>query len=234
MAFNYSPKIVTNGLVMYLDAANNRSFVNGSSVWNDLSRTGVIGALTNGPTYNSANGGSIVFDNTDDFISTNYIPTIGTGNITYSVWFKTSTSQTGGLIGVRAAVGAVQCVLVICNSAGSVGSNLYMSTYDGSIIRNGATTETWVDNTWHNAVMVHTSTTDTLYVDGILRKINTSSAVNVNNTQPLLVGCNPNGNTYLGSWVFNGNISNALVYNRALSESEVLQNYNTLKSRFGK
>ena len=58
MAFNYSPKIVTNGLVLCLDAANPKSYVSGSTKWNDLSKNYLNGTLTNGPTFNSANGGS--------------------------------------------------------------------------------------------------------------------------------------------------------------------------------
>jgi hypothetical protein len=66
MSFNYSPKIVTDGLVLYLDAANTKSYVSGSTVWNDLSRSGYNGTLTNGPTFNISNGGSISFDGVDD------------------------------------------------------------------------------------------------------------------------------------------------------------------------
>ncbi len=71
MAFNYSPRVVTDGLVLYLDAANQYSYVSGSTSWNDISRGGNNGILTNGPTYNSANGGSIVFDGTNDLIIKN-------------------------------------------------------------------------------------------------------------------------------------------------------------------
>jgi hypothetical protein len=223
--------IVTNGLVLNLDAANRKSFVSGSTSWFDLSGGNNTGTLTNGPTYSISDGGSISFNGSTNFISTNLVPTIGSGNITYSVWFKTTTSQTGGLIGVR-SVSATQCVLVMSNSVGNTGTNLYMSCYDGSIVRSGATTKTWADGKWHHAVMVHTSTSDTLYVDGVLEKQNTSSAMNINNVQQLLVGCNPNGNTYLSGWVFNGSISNAITHNRALSATEILQNYNTLKNRY--
>jgi len=68
MAFSYSPKIATDGLVLCLDAANNRSYPGSGTAWTDLSRGGNNGALTNGPTFNSANGGSIVFDGTNDYV----------------------------------------------------------------------------------------------------------------------------------------------------------------------
>jgi hypothetical protein len=66
MAFNYSPKIVTDGLVLYLDAANSKSYVSGSTTWSDLSRGGNNGTLTNGPTYSSAKGGIIILDGSND------------------------------------------------------------------------------------------------------------------------------------------------------------------------
>ena len=67
MAFSFSPKIVTDGLVLYLDAANPKSYVSGSTTWRDISRGGNNGTLVNGPTFDSGNGGNIVFDGVDDY-----------------------------------------------------------------------------------------------------------------------------------------------------------------------
>jgi hypothetical protein len=232
MAYNFSPKIITDGLLLYLDAANTRSYPGTGTTWSDLSRGGNNGTLINGPTFNSGNGGSVVFDGSNDYVATNYTPTIGTGNITYSVWFKTSTSQTGGFIGIRGS-NFIQCILVMCNSIGTAaGTNLLMSSFDGVTNRVGSTTETYADNKWYNAVMVHTSSADTLYINGVLVKTNTSATQNITVTTNLLIGCNPNNNAPLSGWVFNGNISNTLIYNRALTAAEVLQNFNATKTRF--
>ena len=62
MAFHYSPNIVSDKLVLYLDVANTRSYVSGSTIWNDLTPDLNNGTLINGPTFNSANGGSLVFN----------------------------------------------------------------------------------------------------------------------------------------------------------------------------
>ncbi len=103
MSFNYSPRIITDGLVLYLDAANTRSYPGSGTAWNDLSRSGNNGTLVNGPTFNSANLGSIVFDGTNDYSevtsrNTNleFQPTSG-----YScmVFYKsTATSTTNGAL----------------------------------------------------------------------------------------------------------------------------------------
>ena len=55
MATKYSPQVVTNGLVLCLDAANPRSYVSGSTNWFNLANTSISGSLTNGPTYSSNN-----------------------------------------------------------------------------------------------------------------------------------------------------------------------------------
>jgi hypothetical protein len=93
MAFNYSPKTVTDGLVLYMDAANSKSYVSGSTTWNDISRSGNNGTLVNGPTFNSSNGGSIVFDGTDDYVSFGVINLISGTNTTIEVWVNSSSPQ---------------------------------------------------------------------------------------------------------------------------------------------
>ena len=67
MALHHSPRIVTSGLVLALDAADRNSYPGSGTTWTDLSGNANNGTLTNGPTFNSANGGSIVFDGTNDF-----------------------------------------------------------------------------------------------------------------------------------------------------------------------
>ena len=72
---NGGPGIITDGLVLYVDAANSYSYVSGSTVWNDLSRTTTSGSLINGPTFNTRSGGNIVFDGINDYVPT---PTLST------------------------------------------------------------------------------------------------------------------------------------------------------------
>jgi hypothetical protein len=106
MAFRYSPKIVTDGLVLYLDAANTKSYVSGSTTWNDISRGGNNGTLVNGPTFNRGNGGSIEFDGVDDYVTTNSETKNliqGQTNITVGITFQLDTIDVlRGLIGTLA------------------------------------------------------------------------------------------------------------------------------------
>jgi len=231
MAYNTFSPIITNGLVFCLDAANNKSYPGIGLNWYDL-KTVTPALLTNGAYYAPWNDGSISFDGLSDYVSTDFIPTIGVGDITYDVWFKTDTAQTGGIIGVR-DTSAIQCVLVMSDSTGSsIGGNLLLYSYDGSVINSTYTTKTWNDGIWHNVVIVHSSTNQDIYVDGILESSNSSSSQNLNITSKLLIGCNPNGNVPLSGWNFYGSISNARVYDRALSSDEISYNYDAIKFRY--
>lgn len=69
MSYHNGPKIVSEGLVLYLDAANSKSYSGTGTTWTDLSGNSNNATLVNGPTYSSLNGGGIVLDATDDFIS---------------------------------------------------------------------------------------------------------------------------------------------------------------------
>ena len=86
MSFNYSPKIVNDSsLVLYLDAANNRSYPGSGTNWNDISKGANTVTLVNGPTFNTSKGGNIVFDGADDYCSTNLVKTFT--NMTIQAWF---------------------------------------------------------------------------------------------------------------------------------------------------
>ena len=103
MSVEGGPDIVTNGLVLYLDAANNRSIVSGSTTWFDLSRNGNTGSLINGPTYSSANGGSIVFDGANDYVACGNLTTLN--NMSIGMWVKV-LSNAGSYKAFAGAVGA--------------------------------------------------------------------------------------------------------------------------------
>ncbi len=223
MAFRYSPKIVTDGLVFYLDAANPNSFVNGSSVWNDLGKNGYTGTLINGPTYNSLNGGSIVFDGTDDGVSVT-VPTIG--DTTYAVWFKMSANNSNKRL-INASTSNFRNFSIGYDGSGA---NNVLGGYDGT--NQPLTVATFADGLWHYAVVVMKTNDYKIYVDGQNQTLTWglgSTGNWVNNT----TNVNYIGSSNVGQ-VYNGNMASVQIYNRALSATEVLQNYNTMKSRFGR
>jgi hypothetical protein len=234
MAFNYSPKVITDGLVLYLDAANRYSYVSGSTSWNDISRGGNNGTLFNGPTFSSANAGSITFDGTNDYGTINQLDLSSTNKITVSFWFK-FTSTTAKLpseftTNSDNTTGAFQ----IGTSAVSPG-DLYAHIYQGgyNMIRTSAS---YNDGLYHNVAFVFDLSLAVnqkiqCYVDGnVVSKIQMQSTnVTANFLKNDLYIFSRAGTSFFQP----GTLNMYKIYNRALSATEVLQNYNATKTRFG-
>ena len=224
----YGPKIVTSGLVLCLDAANKRSYPGTGTTWTDLSGNSNNGTLINGPTFNSGNQGSIVFDGTNDYISVPHAFNISSGGVTFNIWFKlTSTSWTP----------------LIADWTGSPYSFI-IQVYTGLLnigLRNaadvnllGLSNPTINANAIYNLQIAYDETTKigSSYINGILNDTKTSvqaDAAIVNSSNTWSIGLKQDtGN------VISGNVYSCNIYNRSLTAAEVLQNYNATKSRFGR
>ena len=216
--------IVTDGLVLCLDAANSKSIVSGSTTWTDLSRSNNNGTLRNGPTFDSGSGGSIVFNGSTDYVSVsnNINPT----NITLDFFYKTSVNSFYEYL--------------VSNSRDCCGTyNGYgLVIFDGTprfLIWN-STASTVLGNPVTLNQIHHISAT----YDGIQQKLYQNGVlVNTLNTT-LGIGNPPSYNLVIGAlgyipgtYNITGNIYTSKIYNRALSSQEVLQNYNATKGRFG-
>ena len=210
--------IVTNGLVLCLDAANIKSYSGSGTTWSDLSGNSNTGTLTNGPTYSSANGGAIVFDGTNDYstIATSGFP-FGSSAGTLSAWAKTDTISGGNrcIVSYGSNNTSLARLLVIINST------YYFGGYANDITATGVPL-----NTWFNMVGVYDGTNASMYINGSLVSGPTAKTWNaVASTAQIGRG------TYDGEY-WDGSISQVSIYNRALSAAEVLQNYNALKDRY--
>ena len=224
MSFNYSPKIVNDSsLVLYLDAANNKSYVSGSTTWNDISRGGNNGTLVNGPTFSSANGGSIVFDGVNDYVLGTNITNYFTNQIYVSVVYKL-TSLGNFPMALTLGIAELPEGLSLRHSGGTGIIQLVLST---------STTTTLQSSTSVLNQIVQVG----LWYDGATWKgyqngVEFASASKTGNIQfgsaPLLrIGSRSDG------FYFPGNIYSAQIYNRALTQQEILQNYNATKTRYG-
>ena len=94
MALNHGPKLVTDGLVLWMDAADRTSYPGSGTTWTDLTRNGYNGTLTNGPTFSSANGGAIVLDGTDDYVQNSFSLDPNLGGFTYEAVLTSATANT--------------------------------------------------------------------------------------------------------------------------------------------
>ena len=215
------PNIITDGLVLYLDAANQKSYPSTGTVWTDLSGLGNNGTLTNGPTFSSANNGSIVFDGTNDFIAGNTVALSGSA-FTIGVWIKplvTPVTKTFFSLGsVESANTALHLRFV---SAISLKMGFYSNDIDVTISN--------ITGNWNYiAGTLETSRLRSVYQNGFLKGSDTAISMFTGNTAYAI-----------GNWVILGGIQNinaeitsVQIYNRALSSDEILQNYNATKSRF--
>jgi hypothetical protein len=220
--------IITNGLVLNLDAGFTPSYSRSGTTWYDISLSGNNGTLTNGPTFSSDNSGSIVFDKVDDIVQRNSID-VG-NNFTIGIWCKptTATRQTMVANGYTYDNNRDRNEGFLFN-IGNAGTDMFISLgrdLYGRISPTGLISA----NTWFYACATYNGSTINLYFNGTSVGGNFfGSPITINyNFAPFFLG----GWNYPGDW-FGGNIAIAQMYNRALSTTEILQNYNATKGRFG-
>jgi hypothetical protein len=235
MAGTVAPNVVTDGLVLYLDAANTKSYPGSGTTWTDIA-AGNNGTLVNGPTYSTSGAGSIVFDGTNDTTNFGNILNMGLNSWTVSCWFKINSYTSGaqGIIGKTSYRSYVGRYTITIDTG--VLYALFQPTTNFTV----TTSITPYNNSqWHNATMTINRTGFlTLYVDNISVgtpvDISSTSGVNLNaSTDYLFVGSYSDNTGQTPSLFFNGSIGIAQIYNRALSVQEITQNYNATKTRYG-
>jgi hypothetical protein len=238
MAYSFGPpKIVTDGLVLHLDAGNRRSYPGSGTTWTDLSGAGNNGTLTNGPTFNGDNAGSIVFDGVNDYttLPTNFFtyPTLTT--FTISLWFKSSQSNGGTLFGQQntsaPSINPTGWIPVIyLRSDGYIRSEPFWTGNANNFI---LSTSVLNNNIWYNIVITFQSGVHILYVNGISNSQRTGlTLTSYTTTYYYFIGAGVSNQRFLGSNYFSGNISNFIFYNRALSATEIQQNFNSSRARY--
>ena len=226
----YYGGIVTNGLVLNLDAAKLDSYPRTGTLWRDISGNGNNGILTNGPTFNSANGGSIVFDGVNDsvIVADNSMLDLA-GNKTLCSWVYMGADSVGcGIVGKSNSTDRGMALGYGWNSNGFM-ALAWNSTNNPFIVKNLSRDIL----KWNYLAAVQDGTIRHLYVYDIegLRYSSFSGGIHSwDNTQTLTIGNANNGNNLAPG---NTRIAQITVYNRALSAQEVLQNYNATKGRFG-
>ena len=224
MGLSHSPKIVTNGLVLCLDAGNTKSYPGSGTVWTDLSGNGNNGTLTNGPTFSGTNGGSLVFDGTDDYSTVSNNITPGTGNFAVSVWvYKTETAANryvwdfGSNGGTLSSGTSVTQGFRYYNPSASFGS-----LYTAGPIHN--------INTWYNIVISRISGTTYFYSNGSLITSGADSGNIGSWGTTFNIGRYGGGSGY----EHQGRISSLLVYkDKGLTATEIQQNFTALRGRYG-
>ena len=248
MAFFHSPNIVTDGLVLCLDAADKTSYsgsIHGGTIatWTDLSGNGNNGTFNN-TTFDSGSGGNINFDGTDDYVQIGDSSTmaLGTGNVTFMAWVKfNSVSGNQVIIGDEGGSGDTSqnnfhlFMLFDESSVGQIalrGHTLSPNQYN--FILSSTNNVVSAGNWYHLVGVLDRSSTSTskIYVNGVDK---TGSATNFDS------GANSMDFSYwslgrrtnVGDFDLNAKIASVIQYNTVLSHTEVLQNFNAQRVRFG-
>jgi hypothetical protein len=224
MSFHHSPSIVKDGLVLCLDAKDLKSYSGSGTTWVDRSGNGNNGTLVNGV---SAIGGSMVFDGVNDYVSVNNIGTllnaIGLGDFCLSFWFNFTKSSRGDLFCWKTTDSTDDIGIILDNILNTIQVFFKINGSGGYT----ALSVPYQKNTPQQFILQRES--------GILKGILNASLIsstsntldlNLHNETQVRLGSN------IGILYMQGSIYNTLIYNRALSPAEILQNYNATKSRF--
>jgi hypothetical protein len=253
MGLKHHPRIITDGLVFYLDAANSRCYPGSGNTTYDLKYGGIGGTLVNGIGFSTSNNGSFVLDGTNDYFESPHSSVINiSGSITVDVWIymtSVNNSQDMNLICKYSNFGgASNQSWILFKSTGdyrsyspdglSANNNEFCwlasssGNFTGALIGTG---EQVITNTWYNVAAIYNSSTEKMliYINGQLKtnvtRTGQTPGVLSTNLRNLQIGGTPLDSN---RWV-QGRIPIARVYNRALSSQEISQNYNATKKRYG-
>ena len=238
---SHHPSIVKNGLVAYYDAANPKSYPTTGTSWNDLTKNKLVGTLTNAPTYNSGNSGSIVFIRANNqYLS---VGALSGSFASFSIitWFyPTSISNYENILdlnyGYSGSTGnyGPRLEMTAAGNLAWVYSNNSSNTsyYSHDVITSGMTV-----NSWYCVGITYDATgnSSVTYLSGLntgKSRITTGSPTGFLGTMNnLRIGQGFNLASYTQRG-FDGRVSMVQVYNRSLTATEMLQNYNAIKGRF--
>ena len=234
----YYGNIVKDGLVLLLDAAKKDSYPGSGTLWRDVSGNNLSGTLTNGPTFNSSNGGSIVFDGINDCVEFGDVLDLGTNSLTISHWVNITTHS--NQIFMSKGLAAAQNYRFATGLGFPVSNRLYgfmQGTSNPDITPYGSTILPL--NTWFMATYVfNRASSIQIYYNGVLETLTGNATIsqwnglNFQSVNPFRIGSYTASNNIGVVNSMNGRMGITQMYFRALSATEVLQNYNATKGRY--
>jgi hypothetical protein len=226
MATKYNNKIVTDGLVLCLDAGDVKSYSGSGSTWTDRSGNSNNGSKVSAPVFSSDNGGVFVFDGTNDGFSFSSVPQVFNGSVTFEGWFYFEDS------GVRD---------ILFGSYNESGTKVNFERSSSNNLRlwwNNGTNNIYSSNNtvpsdqWCYVTMIRNKEAGKFqfYVNGELDTEPTVSSADIATVAtPFRLG----RDTRDGTTCLNGKIGNVKLYSKALTAEEIAQNFNATKDRFG-
>lgn len=209
----YPIPIDTTSLVLNLDAGNPSSYSGSGSSWIDLSGNSNTGTLNNSPTFTADNGGYLTFNGSTQFVSFTNSNTLATAATTIEVWMYTTSVSLG-----------YQLIYGTSNYPKFYLSNANLAAYNGNLLTGNSIPAT----AWKQVVLASSSSSTNFYIDGAPAGTTTGVSWSTS-ASTTTIGKDPASS---GQY-FSGRIASVKVYSRVLTQSEIFQNYNALRGRFG-
>ena len=241
MGLAHSPSIISDGLVFYLDAANRRSYSGSGLTVNGLSTSGLGATLVAGISFTSSNSGTFILNGTSQYINLSNSSGYGisTESFTMNLFVKaTNKSSTNFLsfLSSRQLTSPFNGILITqdFNANRSAYLRYQLNSAIGASQYNSGTLP-FISDAFNMITMVVDRSNNTLlsYLNGSLdASYNIMGVTSIGSTHNIEIGRDeaftPNSNAWMG-----GNFAYFQIYNRALSATEILQNYNATRKRFG-
>jgi len=229
----YLGNIVTQGLVLDLDAAKKESYPGTGTSWNDLSGNNINGTLINGPTYSTESAGTLVFDGVNDYVDTNSLagnfisnPSLNSNILSFSCWVFVSSSSSYYIISSGGQTNSTGVAFSYQN-----GSPFVTVRGAETTVTQGINIANFPLNTWINFSFVSDGSTLKTYKDAVLVGNNSFTTGSYTDNSTVLSLGRPNN--FTGGLTLGGKIAQVIFYNRAPSQAEVTQNFNAYRSRYG-
>jgi hypothetical protein len=230
MAGINGPKIVRDGLILCLDAADRKSYLGSGTFWNDLTTNANNGTISGSPTFSNSNGGYFNLDASNDYVDCGNGSSInfGTGNFTIEIWATRSTNATTNLRllgkgGDSDAVGSAGFAFFGADSG-------LTFTINPTAARSFVSAAGYSVGEWFQVVgLIERGVSMRAYKNTVLAGSTTAPSGSVSNAS---VNLNIGRNTAGANLYWSGNIAIVRMYNRALSTSEISQNFNAVRKRF--
>jgi hypothetical protein len=228
---SYYGGIVRNGLILDLDAAKFDSYPKTGTRWYDIVWSTSGGTLINGPAFNSNNGGYISFDGTNDYADLGNVLFNSATTVTLDIWVNIPSMVVNKYIMSKgSAADGISTFFLTTGPGPSGGGSSYVRFAMGN--QSGTTSSvieysSLVWGQWYNFTFTYNGTTITGYRNASTPQTSSLSGNLYTTTSPINLASDKYGN------VGAANIASFKIYNRVLSSTEVLQNYNAVKGRFG-
>jgi hypothetical protein len=237
MSLGHGASVVRDGLVLHLDAANVKSYLGSGTTWYDLSGNGNNGTLLNGVGYSDQDNGSMVFDGVNDYTTFGSIPLgndlqLNSTDFTMNFLLWVSSTQSNNfprLIDKSNSSNGGGGYALIWNPP----SNAYIYVANGTLRENEWTSPVCPTDQWYSMTFISRfNSTASMYING---EHALTADLHINNFPPNTVATLNIGNWYTldTNRLLTGNIASAKIYNRALSDAEIKQNFEALRGRYG-